>query len=45
MMIFGISIGYSNALTMTDKSSKVKTGCKGDATVLQPTIMAVVPVS
>jgi len=42
-LISGISIGYSTALTMTDKSSKVKQGCKGDATVLRPTLMAVVP--
>lgn len=43
MLISGIAIGYSTALTMTDKSSKVKSGCKGDATVLRPTLMCVVP--
>jgi long-chain acyl-CoA synthetase len=39
----GIPIGYSTPLTMTDTSSKIKRGCKGDATVLAPTIMACVP--
>ena len=28
---------------MTDKSSMVKKGCKGDASILQPTVMAAVP--
>ncbi|ODN03288.1 Long-chain-fatty-acid--CoA ligase 4 [Orchesella cincta] len=39
----GIPIGYSSALTMIDSSSKIKRGCKGDASVLRPTIMASVP--
>lgn len=39
----GIPIGYSSPLTMTDQSSKIKRGCKGDASVLRPTIMASVP--
>lgn len=42
-MLYGIPIGYSNPLTMTDKSSKIKRGSKGDATVLKPTIIASVP--
>jgi long-chain acyl-CoA synthetase len=39
----GIPIGYSTPLTMTDTSSKIKRGCKGDCSVLRPTIMATVP--
>jgi long-chain acyl-CoA synthetase len=39
----GIPIGYSSPLTMTDNSSKVKRGCKGDCSVLRPTIMVTVP--
>ncbi|XP_033109168.1 long-chain-fatty-acid--CoA ligase 4-like [Anneissia japonica] len=39
----GVSIGYSSPLTLTDTSSKVKRGCKGDITVLQPTLMLAVP--
>lgn len=42
-MMYGIPIGYSTPLTMTDKSSKIKRGSKGDATVLRPTIIASVP--
>lgn len=40
----GIPIGYSSPLTMTDRSSKIKRGSKGDASILNPTIMASVPV-
>jgi long-chain acyl-CoA synthetase len=43
--VSGIPIGYSSPLTMTDKSSKIKRGSKGDASVLKPTVMACVPVS
>lgn len=43
MMIAGTAIGYSSALTMTDTSSKIKKGTKGDVTVLKPTLMAAVP--
>lgn len=39
----GTCIGYSSALTLTDQSSKIKKGCKGDASVLKPTLMAAVP--
>ena len=42
-MLFGIPIGYSTPLTMTDKSSKIKRGSQGDASVLRPTIIASVP--
>ncbi|XWS23746.1 hypothetical protein CRYUN_Cryun28dG0041600 [Craigia yunnanensis] len=36
-------IGYGNPLTLTDTSSKIKAGTKGDATELSPTVMAAVP--
>eukprot|EP00111_Clytia_hemisphaerica_P010153 TCONS_00029670-protein len=36
-------IGYSSALTLSDQSSKIKKGTKGDASVLRPTLMAAVP--
>jgi long-chain acyl-CoA synthetase len=42
-VLSGIPIGYSTPLTMTDQSSKIKRGCKGDTSVLKPTIMASVP--
>ena len=42
-MLYGIPIGYTSPLTLTDNSSKIKQGCKGDATVLKPTIIASVP--
>lgn len=40
----GAQIGYSSPLTLSDNSSKIKKGCKGDATILKPTLMAAVPV-
>lgn len=40
----GIRIGYSSAQTMTDNSTAVKKGQKGDLRVLKPTFMASVPV-
>lgn len=39
----GSSIGYGSPLTLTDTSSKIKRGTKGDASVLRPTLMAAVP--
>ncbi|XP_038049964.1 long-chain-fatty-acid--CoA ligase 4-like [Patiria miniata] len=39
----GCRLGYSSPLTMTDISSKVKKGSKGDVSVLKPTVMATVP--
>jgi long-chain acyl-CoA synthetase len=42
-MLVGIQIGYSSPLTITDNSSKIMRGSKGDASVLRPTIMASVP--
>jgi len=43
MVVFGVSIGYSNPNTLTDKSTMIKKGGKGDASILQPTFMACVP--
>ena len=40
---WGCTIGYSHPNTLTDKSTMVKKGQKGDASVLQPTIMFCVP--
>ncbi|CAH1782381.1 unnamed protein product [Owenia fusiformis] len=40
----GVRIGYSQPLTITDQSTKIKRGCKGDVSVLKPTLMASVPV-
>jgi len=39
----GCSIGYSSALTLSDQSSKIKKGSKGDVSVLKPTLLAAVP--
>merc|ERR1712227_76376 len=43
MMLFGVPVGYSSPNTMTDMSTKVMRGQKGDASVLKPTMMCVVP--
>lgn len=39
----GGKIGFSSPLTLTDKSTRIMKGTKGDATALQPTLMAAVP--
>ncbi|KAL3216655.1 hypothetical protein MRX96_032971 [Rhipicephalus microplus] len=39
----GARIGYASPLTLTDKSTGVQKGCKGDASLLRPTIMVSVP--
>lgn len=39
----GSRIGYSSPQTLADQSTKIKRGCKGDASVLKPTLMAAVP--
>ncbi|TYH72488.1 hypothetical protein ES332_D05G258400v1 [Gossypium tomentosum] len=36
-------LGYGSPLTLTDTSSKIKPGTKGDASVLAPTLMVAVP--
>lgn len=43
MMLLGVPVGYSSPNTMTDMSTKVMRGQKGDASVLKPTMMCVVP--
>ncbi|VFQ89426.1 unnamed protein product [Cuscuta campestris] len=43
MLAAGASIGYGSASTLTDTSSSIKNGTRGDATVLKPTLMAAVP--
>jgi len=43
MMMFGVAVGYSSPNTMTDMSTKVAKGNKGDAGILKPTMMCVVP--
>ncbi|XP_053328966.1 long-chain-fatty-acid--CoA ligase 4 isoform X2 [Spea bombifrons] len=40
---YGCRIGYSSPQTLSDQSSKIKKGTKGDCTVLKPTLMAAVP--
>jgi len=42
-LLYGIKIGYSSANTLTNKSSMVKAGSKGDANMLRPTLMCSVP--
>ncbi|OQR79866.1 long-chain-fatty-acid--CoA ligase 4-like [Tropilaelaps mercedesae] len=44
MMSMGSRIGYSSPLTLIDKGTGIKTGQRGDAILLQPTIMLAVPV-
>ncbi|XP_042574858.1 long-chain-fatty-acid--CoA ligase 3-like [Cyprinus carpio] len=39
----GCRIGYSSPQTLSDQSSKIKKGSKGDTSVLRPTLMAAVP--
>jgi long-chain acyl-CoA synthetase len=39
----GMSIGYATPQTLTDKSTGIKNGCRGDVTLLRPTVMATVP--
>ena len=42
-MVKCVRVGYSSPLTLIDTSPKIKKGNKGDATLLQPTLMASVP--
>ncbi|KAM4662916.1 long-chain-fatty-acid--CoA ligase 4 isoform 2-T6 [Discoglossus pictus] len=42
-LTYGCRIGYSSPLTLSDQSSKIKKGSKGDCSVLRPTLMAAVP--
>lgn len=43
MLAVGAALGYAKPLTLTDNSAAVKSGTKGDVTVLRPTLMACVP--
>merc|ERR1712227_884869 len=43
MLVMGIPIGYSSPKTFTDSGTAVATGSKGDATVLKPSVVCVVP--
>ncbi|KAG6750166.1 hypothetical protein POTOM_047252 [Populus tomentosa] len=43
MLSVGCAIGYGSALTLTDTSNKIKKGTKGDASILNPTLMIAVP--
>uniref|UniRef100_A0A671T1H0 long-chain-fatty-acid--CoA ligase n=1 Tax=Sinocyclocheilus anshuiensis TaxID=1608454 RepID=A0A671T1H0_9TELE len=40
---YGCRIGYSSPQTLSDQSTKIKKGSKGDCTVLKPSLMAAVP--
>ncbi|TRZ00969.1 hypothetical protein DNTS_021545 [Danionella cerebrum] len=40
---YGCRIGYSSPQTLSDQSSKIKKGSKGDCSVLKPSLMAAVP--
>ena len=37
----GCAIGYGSTLTITDTSSKIKKGTKGDSSALKPTLTAI----
>ena len=39
----GVPIGYSSPITMTNKSTGIKKGNQGDASILKPTVIAAVP--
>ena len=43
MLLLGVPVGYSSPNTMTDMSSAIKRGEKGDISLLKPTIMCSVP--
>ncbi len=43
-LLNGIKLGYSTPQTITDTSTAIKKGQKGDLRVLKPTIMAAVPI-
>lgn len=44
MMLLGVAIGYSHPNSLTDNSTFVMPGAKGDAPILKPSVMAAVPV-
>lgn len=43
MLLMGVAIGYSNPKTFTDTGTMVAKGCKGDASILKPSAVCVVP--
>uniref|UniRef100_A0AAR2JQ49 long-chain-fatty-acid--CoA ligase n=1 Tax=Pygocentrus nattereri TaxID=42514 RepID=A0AAR2JQ49_PYGNA len=42
-LTYGCRIGYSSPHTLSDQSTKIKKGSKGDCSVLKPTLIAAVP--
>ena len=42
-LLMGVPIGYSSPNTMTDQSTAIKRGEKGDVSLLRPTILCSVP--
>lgn len=42
-LMYGIKIGYSSPNTLTNKSTMIKAGTKGDANILKPTLICAVP--
>jgi long-chain acyl-CoA synthetase len=42
-MLAGVPIGYSTPLTLIDSSPKIMIGGSGDAKILKPTVMTIVP--
>ena len=44
VLLMGIKVGYSGPNTLTDNSTMVKKGQKGDATILKPSVIVAVPV-
>ncbi|KAJ8338405.1 hypothetical protein SKAU_G00373710 [Synaphobranchus kaupii] len=42
-LTYGCRIGYSSPQTLSDQSTKIKKGSKGDCSILRPTLMAAVP--
>ena len=43
VMLVGITVAYSSPQTMTDSATALKRGCKGDVSLVKPTIMPSVP--
>ena len=44
VLLMGIKVGYSGPNTLTDNSTMIRKGDKGDATVLKPSVIIAVPV-
>ena len=44
VLSLGIRVGYSSPMTLTDNSTAILPGHRGDMTVLRPTVMPAVPV-